>query len=124
MVSVRLRKFRCRSPGDFHLNSELYPSASHSYGLLQRRTSNCCLCIFQATGCTEILQLKLFTYGATGYTYNLSKLIKYIIISQHNHLLSVMLMTATCFDSTESSSGYLRTLFKVYEVAVHIWDPK
>jgi len=37
--------------------------------------------------------------------------------------LSIILITATCFDSTESSSGYLRTVSKVYEVAVHIWDP-
>jgi len=51
-------------------------------------------------------------------------LVKYTIISQHNHLLSIMLITATCFDPTESSSGYLRTVFKVYKVAVHIWDPK
>jgi len=29
--------------------------------------------------------------------------LKYIIISQHNHLLSIMLIAATCFDSTESS---------------------
>jgi len=35
-----------------------------------------------------------------------------------------MLITATCLDSTEALSGYLRTVFKVYEVAVHIWDPK
>jgi len=39
------------------------------------------------------------------------QLLRYIIISKHNHLLSVMLITATCFDSTESSSGYLRTVF-------------
>jgi len=35
-----------------------------------------------------------------------------------------MFITATCFDSTESSSGYLRTVFKVYKIAVHIWDFK
>jgi hypothetical protein len=46
--------------------------------------------------------------------------LKYTIISQHNYLLSIMLIAATCFDSTESSSGYLRTVFKVHEVAVHI----
>jgi len=51
-------------------------------------------------------------------------LLKYIIISQHNCLLSIMLITATCFDSTESSSSYLRTVFKVHKVAVHICDPK
>ena len=33
-----------------------------------------------------------------------------------------MLITATCFDSTESSSGYLRTVFKVYKVEnVHFY---
>ena len=35
-----------------------------------------------------------------------------------------MLITVTCFDSTKSSSGYLKTVFKLYKVAVHIWDPK
>jgi len=35
-----------------------------------------------------------------------------------------MIITATCFDSTESSPGYLRTVFKTYKVSVHIWDPK
>jgi len=47
-----------------------------------------------------------------------------MIISQHNHLLSIMFITATCFDATDSSSGYLRTVFKMYKVAVHIWDLK
>jgi hypothetical protein len=47
-----------------------------------------------------------------------------IFNSQDNHLLSVMLITETCFDSTESSSGYRRTVFKVYKVAVYIGDPK
>jgi len=35
-----------------------------------------------------------------------------------------MLVTSTCFGSAESSSGYLRTVFKVYKAAVYIWDPK
>jgi len=38
--------------------------------------------------------------------------------------LSITLITATCFDLTERLSVYLRTVFSVYKVAVHIWDSK
>jgi F0F1-type ATP synthase assembly protein I len=33
-------------------------------------------------------------------------------------------VTATCFDSTDLSSGWHRIIFKVHKVTVHIWDPK
>jgi hypothetical protein len=54
------------------------------------------------------------------------KVLKNIQISvKHNYLLLPIMYVATSFDSKESSSGYyMNHKVDIYQMAVHIWDPK
>jgi hypothetical protein len=117
----------CQTTHNNHNFRHTEPVWSSNYTTqIQRWRNNLFTCILVDQG-SPYCRLTICVLQFTKFIQNLFsfiRLLKYIIISQHNHLLSIMLITATCFHSPESSSGYLRTVFKVYKVALYIWDPK